>query len=91
MEYLRLSGASNLDDWYDLLEELGTRDIDGLTVGKFVEALGHQNVGLSSASSELKSVLKGMLSIMEICGVLDVCEVLYIFATTTVKRLAFLS
>ena len=58
MDHLRQPGAGNLANWHDLLEELGTRDIDGLTVGKFVEALCHQNVGLSTASLELKAVLK---------------------------------
>eukprot|EP00019_Armaparvus_languidus_P007292 CAMPEP_0168595044 /NCGR_PEP_ID=MMETSP0420-20121227/9233_1 /TAXON_ID=498008 /ORGANISM="Pessonella sp." /LENGTH=448 /DNA_ID=CAMNT_0008631427 /DNA_START=58 /DNA_END=1401 /DNA_ORIENTATION=+ len=58
MDHLRQPGAGNLADWDDLLEELGTRDVDGLTVGKFVEALDHQNVGLPSASSELKAVIQ---------------------------------
>ena len=78
MRHLQQPGASSLDGWDELLEELGTRDIDGLTVGKFVEALGHQNVGLSEASLELKAVLKGMLCIVEVCGVLYVCALLYI-------------
>ena len=56
MRHLQQPGASSLDSWDELLDELGTRDIDGLTVGKFVEALGHQNVGLSEASLELTAV-----------------------------------
>ena len=78
MEYLRQPGADSLNDWHDLLVQLGTRDIDGLTVGKFVEVLGHENVRLSTASRELKAALKGMHLIIEVCEVLDVCEVSYI-------------